>query len=297
MRLYPTPTMLLAGLLLASAPLRAADSVTWLLSDFPPVGEQINGRPGDGMADQVVKYLVARWPQASHRFIYANPNRVWSMIAAGEHACFANALRTPEREKLAYFRNAYLLPPPQLVLRPEALASISLNSKGEAALADILRHPTLRGLVVEKRSYGPATDALLRDAAASPRLKQLAPGNYGRNILTMLAMNRADYTIELDFVLTHAITRQPGLSELKVLPLAGGDGLMVGGIACPRTNWGRATIRHIDTLLATPEGAAMLSQSQMRWIGKAATQRYGHAMKEFFRRLAAPQPLGPEARP
>lgn len=289
MRLHPISTSLLGWLLLASAPLRAADSVTWLMSDFPPVGMQVNGRPGNGMSDQVVKYIVAHWPQVSHRFIYANPNRVWSMIAAGEHACFANALRTPDREKLAYFRNAYLLPPPQLVFRPEALGAVSLNSKGEAALPAVLSNTLLRGLVVEKRSYGPSIDTLLRDPATSPQLKHLAPGNYGRNILTMLAMNRADYTIELDFVMTHAVMQQPELSNLKVVPLANGPGLMVGGIACPRTPWGRATIQHIDTLLASPEGSAQLSRAQMRWIGKDATQRYGAAMKEFFRRLETPQ--------
>jgi uncharacterized protein (TIGR02285 family) len=212
------------------------------------------------------------------------------MIAKGEHACFANALRTPDREKLAYFRNAYLLPPPQLIVRPEALYAVPVNARGEADLAATLRKPHLRGLVVEKRSYGAAIDALLGDDLATmPGVKRLAPGNYGRNILTMLTMNRADYTIELDFVMTHAITQQADLAGLKVLPLAGGAGLMVGGIACPRNSWGRATIEHIDTLLASPQGAAVLSQAQMRWIGKQSTQRYGAAMKEFFHRLELPQ--------
>jgi uncharacterized protein (TIGR02285 family) len=288
-RLFPILPTLIAALLLA-APARAGETITWLMSDFPPVGSPVNGQPGDGMADQVVKYLVGRWPQASQRFVYANPNRVWSMLAQGEHACFANALRTPEREKLVYFRNAYLLPPPQLIVRPEVLYALPVNARGEADLAAALRKPHLRGLMVEKRSYGPAIDALLANPAATPGLKRLAPGNYGRNILTMLAMNRADYTIELDFVMTHAVAQQPDLAGLKVLPLAGGPGLMVGGIAFPRNSWGRATIAQIDRLLASPQGAAVLSQAQMRWIGKASTQRYGAAMKEFFHRLETPQP-------
>lgn len=289
MWLLLTSSALIAALMLANAPARAAETITWLMSDFPPVGELIDGKPGNGMADQVVRYLVSRWPQAEHRFLYANPNRVWSQLASGQHACFANALRTPEREKLAYFRNAYLLPPPQLIVRPAVLAALPVNARGEADLAALLRVPQLRGLVVEKRSYGPAIDVLLGDAASAPGLKRVAPGNYGRNILTMLALNRADYTIELDFVMTHAILQSPELASLKSVPLAGGPGLLVGGIACPRTAWGREAIRRIDTLLASPEGAAALSQAQMRWISKDATQRYGAAMKEFFRQLETPQ--------
>ncbi|WP_195763551.1 TIGR02285 family protein [Duganella guangzhouensis] len=286
MRLLP---FAFAALLSASLPARAAETITWLMSDFPPVGEQINGQPGNGMTDQVVKYLIARWPEATHRYLYANPNRVWSMLAAGEHACFASALRTPEREKVAYFRNAYLLPPPQLVYRPETQDAIRLNRKGEAELPAVLRNASLRGLVVETRSYGAGIDALLADPANSAHLKRLAPGNYGRSILTMLAMNRADYTIEMDFVMTHARAQDATLTHLKTAPLAGGAGLMVGGIACPRNAWGRNQIRHIDQLLASPEGAAMLSQAQMRWISKETTQRYGAAMKDFFRQLASPQ--------
>lgn len=288
-RLPSLPALLIAILPLAAIPASGADGVTWLMSDFPPVGEPVNGRPGDGMSDRVVKYLVARWPQAAHHFVYANPNRVWSMIAAGEHACFANALRTPEREQLAYFRNAYLLPPPQLIVRPQALSAIALNARGEADLPTILRQPGLRGLVVEKRSYGPAIDAQLGNPAAGAHLKRLAPGNYGRNILTMLNMNRADYTIELDFVMTHAITQSADLAKLKIVPLAGSADLLVGGIACPRTAWGRAAIRQIDRLLASPEGSAVLSQAQMRWISKDSTRRYGAAMKDFFHRLETPQ--------
>ena len=118
MRLSLTSGALITALLLANAPARAAETITWLMSDFPPVGELIDGKPGNGMADQVVRYLVSRWPQAEHRFLYANPNRAWSQMASGQHVCFANALRTTDREKLAYFRNAYLLPPPQLIVRP-----------------------------------------------------------------------------------------------------------------------------------------------------------------------------------
>lgn len=281
--------LLLSAAAATAAPARAADSITWLMADFPPVGEPVNGRPGNGIADQVVKYLAHRWPQASHRFLYANPNRVWSMLAAGEQACFASALRTPERDKLAYFRNAYLLPPPQLVVRPEALPAIPRNARGEADLPALMRDSSLRGLLVETRSYGQAIDALLADHTAGWQVKRLAPGNYGTKILTMLALNRADYTIEMDFVITHALAQDAGLASLKVLPLAGDAAALVGGIACPRTPWGRAAIRHIDALLATPEGVAVLARAQERWMSKQSSQRYGPQMKEFMRRMAAPQ--------
>ncbi|MYN25949.1 hypothetical protein [Duganella levis] len=203
MRLSLTSSAFFAALLLANAPVRATETITWMMSDFPPVGELIDGKPGNGMADQVVRYLVA------------------DRLGPARLLC----------QRAAHTR------PGKAGLFPQRLPAA----------------PT-------------ATD---RPA--------------------MLALNRADYTIELDFVMTHAILQSPELASLKSLPLAGGPGLLVGGIACPRTAWGREAIRHIDTLLASPEGAAALSQAQMRWISKDATQRYGAAMKEFFRQLETPQ--------
>ncbi len=280
--------LLTAGLLLA-CPARAADSMTWLMPDFPPIGIPVHGQPTDGMADQLVKYIVARWPEASHRFLYANPNRVWSMLAAGEQVCFTGALRTPERDRFVYFRNTYLLPPPQLIIRPEVLAAIPLNAKGEAEPGPVMNSPALHGLVIEKRAYGHAVDALLAQPAASPNIKRLAASNYGKTIFTMMTMDRGDYTIDYDFVLAHAASTDTQLARLKAIPLAGADALIVGGIACPRTAWGRGAIQKIDALLASREGSSVLLQAQARWISKESALRYEEAMKEFFRHLETPQ--------
>ncbi|MES2160733.1 MAG: TIGR02285 family protein [Pseudomonadota bacterium] len=280
--------LLAAGLLLA-CPARAGESMTWLMPDFPPIGIPVHGQPTDGMADQLVKYIVSRWPEASHRFLYANPNRVWSMLASGEQVCFTGALRTQERERFAYFRNTYLLPPPQLIIRPEVLAAIPLNARGEAEPGPLMNNASLHGLVIEKRAYGHAVDALLAQPAASPNIKRLAASNYGKTIFTMMTMNRGDYTIDYDFVLAHAALTDTQLARLKAIPLAGADALIVGGIACPRTPWGRATVQKIDALLASHEGSSVLLQAQARWISRESASRYDEAMKEFFRRLETPQ--------
>ena len=262
--------------------------MTWLMPDFPPIGVPVHGQPTDGMADQIVKYLIARWPESPHRFLYANPNRVWSMIAAGERVCFTGALRTPERDRYAYFRNTYLLPAPALIFRPEVLAALPLNARGEAEPAALMNSPDLRGLVIETRAYGRAVDALLKNPAASPNVKRIAASNYGKSIFTMLAINRADYTIDYDFALTHAASTDSQLAGLKVLPLAGANDLIVGGIACPRTDWGRAAIQKIDALLASREGSSVLAQAQARWISKESAQRYEEPMREFFKHLETP---------
>lgn len=291
------PRRALATALLAAAPLlaaqpsaRAGEVMTWLMPDFAPASIPVAGKPGQGVADQAVKFVVARWPQAEHRFLYANASRTWEMLARGEQACFAAALRTPDRERVAYFSNANRLPPPSLVVRRDALASVPLNSAGEVNLAALLAQRTLRGLVVEKRSYGTLVDKAIAQRPAHSALHTTATGSYGKNIFRMIAAGRTDYTLDYDFAFAYELAQTPELSALATVPIAGSGAPVTAGFACPRTAWGRAAIVRIDRILGTPEGAAALVRAQSSWQTESSRRRYAADMAEFARQRARPSP-------
>lgn len=289
--LFRTLAAALAAAVLAALPARAEEPMSWLMLDFPPASIVVNGKPGDGMSDQIVKYLISKWPRAEHRFVYANPSRVWTLLAAGEHMCLAGGLRTPERERLAYLRNVGLLAPPQVILRAEALAATPLSA-GKVDAAALMRIPALRGVVIERRAYGTAVDALLSSPATSPNVVRATAGGYRKNIFKMLTMGSADYTIDYDFTLAYEVQQHPELAALKIVPVLGADQLVVTSVACPRTPWGLAAIERIDRILATPEGATALAKAQYRWMTPDTLQRYQPQMDEFFRKLARADPAG-----
>jgi len=90
---------------------RAADTMHWLLIDFPPYSmpEAASGRPGDGAVDRLLEQVVAAWPDAAkHAFTVANTRRVWRSIEAGEPACHTGALHRPERERQAYLSDVFM---------------------------------------------------------------------------------------------------------------------------------------------------------------------------------------------
>lgn len=280
----------LAAALLLALPLRAQEQMTWLMSDFPPVTIPVNGMPTKGIADQIVRYLASHWGHDDHRYVYANSKRTWHMLQRGSQACFAAALRTPERERTAYFSNTSLVPPPVLIVRADALAALPLTPAGEVDLARLLAKRSLHGALVENRSYGAQLDAQLAQRPADANLEQTAIGDYGRNVLLMVARQRADYTFDYDFALAYGQTVQPELAQLRTVAVAGVTQAVVAGVACPRTPWGRKMIRKIDAILGTPAGADMLMRAQDSWLTEHGKQRYRSQMQEFQRQRSHASP-------
>lgn len=262
-------------------------AVIWLSSYFAPVNVPVEGKPGNGIADKVTEYIVANWPEARHQFVRANPGRIWQMIRQGEAMCSTAALRTPEREKQAYFRDVFYSPPPQLIIRPEALEQVRLNEQGQVDPAELMNNPDLRGLLVRQRAYGPAVDQVLRQVGNRLNVEQIAAPSNGSGMLKMVSRGLADYMIEYDITLAYAMTRDPALGQLKVLPLKGAENFVVTGIACPRNAWGLATIRKIDAILSTPEAAAVIINAELGGLTPASVARYGAVIREYVRRSAS----------
>jgi uncharacterized protein (TIGR02285 family) len=275
---------LLAASLASGA--QARDKMSWLMPDVPPASMPVDGKPSTGIADQIVLYISAHWPDAEHQFIYANPKRTWLMIERGEQACVVAALRNAEREKLAYFVDTNLVPPLQLVVQEATLPHLPLNARGEADLEKLLADPALRGIVVERRSYGAAVDELLARRPANSRLETTSVGDYGRNVLKLVAHGRADYTLDYDYALLYASRSEPDIGKLATVPIAQNSKPMLGGIACPRNAWGLATARRIDQIVGTPEGAAAMIRAQSSWHTPASLRRYAAQINEFQRQRA-----------
>ncbi|HEY1089633.1 MAG TPA: TIGR02285 family protein [Burkholderiaceae bacterium] len=284
-----------AGLLLCAAcqvSLAASKpEMTWLMLNLPPGSMPVDGQPSDGISDIPIKLLMAALPDFAHRVVVTNTARAMMLLAEGSPACFATAAVTPDRERLAYFTLTYLIPPLHLIARADAVHKLPLNSRGEVRLADLIDRTDLRGIVIPQRSYSPTVDALLAKRRAQSNVRDVLADNSGANILKMLALNRGDYTIEYDFVLSYQLQRNRELSEgeesLKSLPIADSKPFNVG-IACPHTEWGRTVITKLDALLAQLSTRPEYRNAVNRWLTPAAIKRHQKAQAEFFARRARP---------
>lgn len=278
----------LAAALLCAGPAAAqpvVDRITWLAGDT--VGRRDDGtRPSDRLID----WVGARLPGIVHERVVANAKRSWTLIERGEQVCHAGAVRSPQREALAYFSNTWLMPPLQLIVRHDRVAALPVDAAGSVDLTALLADTRLQGVVVHGRSYGPVLDARLQQPAAQAALRRVTAGDFGSNLMPMLLQGRADYALEFPNVLVAAARGQPEVAALATLPIRGATDPVISGVACPRTPWGQAAIRRIDAVLGTPEGAAMLREGLMAELPADSRRQYRDLIDPFFRARSQPTP-------
>jgi len=290
--LNPLPTLALSTLLLAGPVAQAAepaplvDTIHWVTGHLPTVDE---GQRSARLNDTLVNFMQAQWPQVQHKMVQASAKRGWQMLAQGEQACLATTVRTPEREAQAYFSNVLLSPPPQLIVRRDKLAGLPLNGNGEIELQRLLADPRWSGALIDGRSYGLFVDNLLsRRSPGDEHVALYSAADFGSKLLPMLALGRADYTIEYELMMSGAPDRERLARSLQNLPIQGASEAVLAGVACPRTSWGLAAITGIDKMLGTPAGATMLRQAQERLMSPESRRYYGARMDVFYRERARP---------
>ncbi|MBV8036503.1 hypothetical protein [Roseateles sp.] len=283
------PALVVAAALLCGGPLSAqpvVERITWL------AGDTVAGRGAGGArpSDRLIDWVSARLPGIAHERIVANAKRSWALIERGEPVCHAGAVRSAQREALAYFSNTWLMPPPQLIARRDHVATLPVDAAGRVDLTALLADPRRQGVVVHGRSYGPVLDARLGQPAAQAALRRVTPGDFGSNLMSMLLQGRADYTIEFPNVLAALAQGQPEVAGLAMLPIRGAMEPVIGGVACPRTPWGQAAIHRIDAVLGTPEGAAMLREGLMADLPAESRRQYRDLIDSFFHQRSQPTP-------
>ena len=291
--------LLLAGLLLVldvqAAPAAAKPPMNWLMLNLPPGSMPVEGRPTDGISDVALEMIMAAMPEYDHHVTVVNAARALVSLAEGAPACFASAALTPEREQLAYFTQTHLLPPLQIVVRADRARFLPLNGSGEVDARALFNSSKLQGVVVTQRSYTPALDELLRHRGPHSGVANALAADSGANVLRMLRMGRADYTIEYEFVLTYQARRYTDLGDpqqLITLPIAGADPVRIG-VACPHTSWGREMILRVDAILTQASTHPRYRDSVNRWLSELGVQRHQRQQDEFF---AQRTQLSPRAR-
>ena len=254
-------------------------------------GDTLAVRSGDRIVRPAA--LIAEWLQrhlpddVELRPEVANADRGWALIRQGDEACLANAVRLPDRERLAYFSTIWLMPPPQLIVRRERRAAVPLDARGAVDLPALLAGGAMRGVIARTRSYGAALDAQLAGATG---LSRVTAADFGSNLLPMLLQDRADFTVEYPNVLVALASQRDDEPARDARPRKGATEPVPSGVACPRTPWGPPAHPRNDRTQGTPEGAAMLREALSVSLPADTQRTYREAFDAHFQRRARPTP-------
>lgn len=253
----------------------ARDKITWAIYDVPP-SYIVRGTPtpdtlGDGISDRLLGLLIKALPEYDHEIVLMTMPRALTEMRAGSQVCLVNAVRTPERVRVAYSTPLLITPAPQLVLSARLLDQHPTWQRG-VSLATMIANPNLNGQYIAGRSFGDKLDAIVQ----SPANIAMKPnsGATASNALKMVALGRADYTIEYPQLLTYLAKTNEVPADLTTVPLLDANPFLEGHVLCARTAWGLAATRRIDGALQQLAATPAYRLALERWLPKDELRRH-----------------------
>lgn len=262
------------------------DRITWLMPqiDATPASANSGTAPRRVLTQTTADLLISNWGGTTqHELVMANIKRSLRMLQSAEPACMLGLLHTADRDALAWFADTHLTPPHQFVVRAAVLDKVPRNAAGEVRLERVWAERRLRGALVQGRSYGPELDELFRHQPGSALTSYVTP-DVGGNLLAMVGLGRADYTVEYDFIVTDHLVVGGSAADLVTLPIEGHADPILSGVACPKTEWGRQVATRANEVLAWPSSRRLLKEELLSRLTPNARARYGSRIEAFYAR-------------
>ena len=270
-------------LLLASGANAEGERLRWLINDFPPFTEVGPELPGQGIHDDMLRYLQAHLPQYQHQFEVASFARTYALMERGEPVCHPTTLKMPGRERSMLFsRPVVLLASQQVLVRQDRLPRLRpyLDPQGRIDVRRLLRDDQLVTAISERRGYSPAISAALEELGPQPHV--LKAGVKFNAPFQQLTAGWIDYLFAYPVELGWYRRQQPEGQDVAVqgLTLTEDPPFMLGHVACARGAWGERVIRDIDQQLRLAGPRPPWTDKVIEFTAREDREHYERALLE-----------------
>jgi uncharacterized protein (TIGR02285 family) len=222
-----------------------AEELAWVTLPLKGILEVKDGKLAEGSVSSTQQLLEMQLPEFTHTYQVSAPNRLQHDMAAGKSICSTATMQLPERDQVGYFIPFLPIEPMQLVTR-EAMQDAMPLQDGRVQLAKLIETDKFTGAITATRGYPSELGVLLAQAKQSGRIKLLESSSSGANVIAMIAYGRMDYTLEHPQVFAGVSETAYLPTRLVSLPIAEAHELMISGVYCSRTDWGRKMAIRID---------------------------------------------------
>ncbi len=255
----------------------AADAVTWMHADFPPLRIVEGPYAGQGPSDMIHDLMRREMPDLDHHVLTANLSRTMNWMKQGEKVLAVGIIPNPERDAIMqYSMPCVLVPPACLVVRA---GSAGVGQGGRVSLRDFVSGKIL-GVAVD-RSYGPEVDAVLRTAPDPSRIVAHTGSNLLGSLLDMLQRGRVDGVLAFPFEATYVARMKGSENAFSIVPLSEALVPVVGRVAAPRTAWGTEMIGRVNAVLERHRNTPEYRRAFEHWLPAGAVEDYRAMYGEF----------------
>lgn len=258
--------------------------VPWAVTDWEPFYIRQGSNANMGRVDRIRKLLQENLPGYNWTDVNADMPKTMDLWRRNKNICSGSALKTPEREKLAFFTALSYQVQHEYVL-------VTSNSKmleslpKEVSLAEIIKNKKWHGVFVRDRSYGDQIDGLLKEVSARDTHLTLKKNVEGyAALLKMLEKQRFDYLIEYASVVRMHNEKIFPDKPLATRVIKESHPAVVFYMACTKNSWGRDVVQTVDKLmqrLATTPEYHMAVES---WLDPTLVKKNQKLLEEFYKK-------------
>jgi uncharacterized protein (TIGR02285 family) len=259
--------------------------IVWSIIPYAPIHILEGDYKGKGIADAYVKNAQQALLGYLHTNQIMTPARAWHQISMKKQlVCHPSALKTKEREELAYFTQPGLITPVIRLLMRKDVWEREFSGRESIDIGDYITNKQGVFGIVSKRSYGEEIDSVLSQALSKENNITQTSGRYGSlQLYKMLLSERIDMMLEYPWVSAY-FEKILKSDTIKVVHLII-DGLprySSAYVACTRNDAGKKVIEALDKFLAKEVLNIGNRQRMMRWLDEKEAEIFEKDYLEYF---------------
>lgn len=264
----------------------AQETIHWLLTPWAPVVIREGQFKNQGVFELTVERLIEKLPQYQHKKQYVNGKRLFAQLEQNRNNCGLGAIKTSEREEIAYYSIAHSVLPSHSFLTTQDKSErfkAMVDQDGLISLEELLvDHQDLRLGIVGGRSYGKTLDEILNKYKNQRNIHKRTGRDMGPGILAMLSLGRVDYAIEYPFATILDIKEKQLELNPYTLPIKElKEDYIYVHIVCSKTIFGEQMIKDINRVIRQEIGYFL--KLWYRWYDPNTIRRM--ETQEIFKKM------------
>lgn len=240
---------------------------------IPPALQQSHQIPA-GICDALIRSVKAELPALAVEVSRLPQIRIRQLMKRQQNLCFPCLIKRSSYNPDYYFTDTTHLYAPHGIITRKALAEQLIKKYGSPLSFEALASESKLGFAQPSgRKYGDIQPIIEKYLMGTPHYRAVFGQNASFNLLSMIATERVDYTIDYQMIMTF-YHRLGGAKSVNASPLAFipikeyGDQPIVGAIGCARNAWGKQAINKMNAVLPQIKSDKQFIHSLDFWLGE-----------------------------
>ena len=279
--------LLILSLLIIAIPstIIAEENITWMNTDFPPLGIGSGEHIDKGIGDMVGQILTKNLKNYKHSFKRANLKRILNDIGKGKNVCIAALIKNDKRSQFVHYNSvpSVIISPLSVIIKKDDAKLF--GNKNEVSLKELLDNKNLTIGISEKMSFSDEIDPILEKYKNKPHVKHLNMLKLNESLLKMIAKGRIHYTISYSSTVGFLASKLDMKDKFKSLKIKENKTPIILHVGCPKNEWGILLAKEIDNILKNIRHTDEYRRIMEHWLIKKNIEEYRKMYDDVFLKM------------